>query len=207
MSVEAVRAALAEHEDLVRRVATGLASAIDELAGVVAETLGAGGKVLFCGNGGSAADAQHLAAEYVVKLAGERQPLPAIALTTDGSILTAASNDYGFENVFVRQLRALGRPGDLLVVHSTSGSSANLLAAADAARERGMKVAAVLAKGGGALRDRVDLALVVPTDSPERAQELHITIGHVVCALVERTLGSGGPRGTLGADGAAGCPS
>jgi len=195
VSVEAVRAALAEHEEVVQRVAAGLAGQIAELADLVIETIRAGGKVLFCGNGGSAADAQHLAAEYVVKLAGERRPLPAMALTTDGSILTAASNDYGFENVFVRQLRALGRPGDLLVVHSTSGRSANLLAAADAAREGGMKVAAVLAKDGGALRDRADLALVVPTDSPERAQELHITIGHVVCSLAERGLASAGSPG------------
>jgi len=188
MSVEAVRTELAEHEAVLRRVVEELAVEIHELARLVTDTLREGGKVLFCGNGGSAADAQHLAAEYVVKLTAERRPLPAIALTTDGSILTAASNDYGFESVFARQLRALGRPGDLLVVHSTSGRSANLLAAAAAARDMGMKVAAVLAKGGGPLRDRVDLALVVPTESPERAQELHITIGHVVCALVEEAL-------------------
>jgi D-sedoheptulose 7-phosphate isomerase len=188
MSIESVRAALAEHQEVVRSVSVDLAPSIEELARLVTECIRAGGKILFCGNGGSAADAQHLAAEYVVKLTLERRPFPALALTTDTSILTAAGNDLGFERVFARQVQALGRPGDLLLIHSTSGASPNLLAAAHAAREAGLKVAALLAKGGGPLADRVDFALVVPTGSTQRAQELHLTIGHVVCELVERAL-------------------
>ena len=190
MSQEAVRAELTEHIELVRRVSEELVEPIERLGAMVSETLRAGGKILFCGNGGSAADAQHLAAEYVVRFARERRPLPAIALTTDTSVLTAAANDDGFETVFARQVLALGRRGDLLVLHSTSGTSPNLLAAADAARELGAATAALLARDGGALRERVDLAIVVPTSSPARAQELHITIGHVVCELVDRAFAS-----------------
>ena len=188
MSRDVVRAELAQHAEVVRRVSEELVDPIAELADRVLATFRAGGKVLFCGNGGSAADAQHLAAEYLVRFARERRPLPALALTTDTSVLTAAANDDGFESVFARQVRALGRPGDLLVLHSTSGSSPNLLAAADAAREVGVDTAALLARGGGALRERVGLAVVVPTDSTARAQELHLTIGHVVCELVERAI-------------------
>lgn len=173
---------------LAETVATTLPSAVAELAALVEATLRGGGKLLFCGNGGSAADAQHLAAEYVVRFARERQPLAAMALTTDTSVLTAGGNDYGFEAVFERQVRALARPGDLLLLHSTSGESENLLRAADAARALGVGTAALLAKGGGRLRDRVDLALVIPTDVTARAQELHLAVGHVVCDMVERAL-------------------
>jgi D-sedoheptulose 7-phosphate isomerase len=188
MSREVIRAELAQHLEIVRRVSDELAEPIERLAGLVTETFRAGGKILFCGNGGSAADAQHLAAEYVVRFARERRPLPAIALTTDASILTASANDDGFETVFARQVLALGRRGDLLVMHSTSGRSSNLLAAVDAARDVGVATAALLAKDGGALRDRVALAIVVPTSSAARAQELHLTIGHVVCELVDRAF-------------------
>jgi D-sedoheptulose 7-phosphate isomerase len=161
---------------------------IAELAARSAAALRRGGKILFCGNGGSAADAQHLAAEYVVRFARERQPLAALALTTDTSVLTAGGNDYGFDAVFERQVRALGRPGDLLVLHSTSGESENLVRAACAAAEMGIATAALLARGGGRLAAAVELALVVPTQSTARAQELHLTIGHIVCGLVEDGL-------------------
>jgi D-sedoheptulose 7-phosphate isomerase len=183
-----IRAELAQHAEVVRRVTDELTAPIAELADLVLETVRAGGKLLFCGNGGSAADAQHLAAEYLVRFARDRRPLPALALTTDTSVLTAAGNDDGFETIFSRQVLALGRPGDLLVLHSTSGSSPNLLAATDAARKIGIGTAALLAKGGGALRERVGLAIVVPTESTARAQELHLTIGHVVCELVDRAM-------------------
>jgi D-sedoheptulose 7-phosphate isomerase len=183
-----VRAQLAEHVVIAGRVAEEMADQIDELARLVTATLRRGGKLLLCGNGGSAADSQHLAAEYVVRFGRNRAPLPALALTTDGSLLTAASNDLGFERVFERQVRALGRDGDLLILHSTSGVSANLLSAADAARQVGVGTAALLAHGGGPLRERVDLALTVPTSSVARAQEMHIMIGHVVCELVDRAL-------------------
>jgi len=173
---------------LADEVATTLSGQIADLASRVEATLRGGGKLLFCGNGGSAADAQHFAAEYVVRLARLRAPLAALALTTDTSILTAVANDFGFGVVFERQVRALARPGDLLILHSTSGESENLLRAAEAASELGVATAALLAKGGGRLRDRVDVALVVPTASSARAQEIHRAVEHVVCDLVERRL-------------------
>lgn len=183
-----VRAALGDHAELARRVADEMGDEIVQLVDASLEALRSGGKLLFCGNGGSAADAQHLAAEYVVRFARERQPLAAIALTTDTSILTAGGNDYGFDAVFERQVRALARSSDLLVLHSTSGESENLIRAARAAREVGARTCALLAKRGGRLRSEVDLALIVPTDSTARAQEMHLTIGHIVCDLVESAL-------------------
>lgn len=178
----------AEHAAVVERVTTELLEPITELSELVLETVRAGGTLLFCGNGGSAADAQHLAAEYVVRFARERRPIAAIALTTDTSLLTAAANDYGYDTVFARQITALGRAGDLLVMHSTSGESDNLIRAAASARAKGIATVALLAKGGGRLRSEVDLALVVPTDSTARAQEVHLTIGHIVCDIVEAAI-------------------
>jgi len=183
-----VTALLAEHGALVERVSAELAGKIHELVEAVLETFEAGGKLLFVGNGGSAADAQHLAAEYMIRFKSNREALPAIALTTDTSVLTAGASDLGFEHVYARQVEALARHGDLLVIHSTSGEPRSLIGAADAARQAGARTAALLAKGGGALKERVDLALVVPTDSTARAQEMHITIGHIVCELVDRTF-------------------
>lgn len=164
--------------------------AIAGIASLAAGTLEGGGKLLFCGNGGSAADAQHLATEYVVRFRRERRALPAIALTTDTSLLTAGANDYGFEHVFSRQVEALGNPGDLLFLHSTSGESPNLLAAARAAKKRGVVSCALLARGGGRLRDLVDHPLVLAVDNSAHAQELQIAIGHVICGLVEDRLAS-----------------
>ncbi len=187
-ATDPIRAQLAEHCRVVERVSQEMAEQIEELAQLVLKTVRGGGKILICGNGGSAADAQHLAAEYVVRFSREREALPALALTTDTSLLTAAANGLGFDHVFERQVCALARQGDLLMIHSTSGESENLLLAAAAARQAGVVTAALLAKGGGRLRDRVDLALVVPTDSTARAQELHITIGHVVCELVDQAV-------------------
>lgn len=173
---------------LARSTAEDLSALIAELASEVRATLDAGGKLLLCGNGGSAADAQHIAAEYVVRFAADRRALPALALTTDTSVLTAEGNDRGFRTVFARQVEALGSGGDLLILHSTSGESENLLAAVDVARRRGIRTAALLARGGGRLKDRVDLALVVPTDVTARAQEIHLAIQHVVCGLVDRAV-------------------
>ena len=171
--------------ELARVVAAELAGEIAEVAELAAGALAAGHKLLFCGNGGSAADAQHLATEYVVRFRADRDALAAIALTTDTSLLTAAANDLGFEQVFARQVRALGRPGDVLFLHSTSGESPNLLRAAEAARDAGVTTVAMLARGGGALAGVVDRALILPTDEGARAQELHLTIGHIICELVE----------------------
>jgi len=181
-------AQMAALSDLAGVVSRELSGAIGSLATTVRETLDAGRKLLLCGNGGSAADAQHIAAEYVVRFSKERAALPAIALTTDTSILTAEGNDHGFESIFSRQIEALGAAGDLLLLHSTSGESENLLRAADTARTRGLRTVALLAKGGGRLKDRVDLALVVPTDVTARAQEMHIAIEHIVCDLVDRDV-------------------
>lgn len=184
---------LKEHREVVERVVREMTGDIAALAARAVATIEGGGKILFCGNGGSAADAQHLAAEYVVRFARERDPLPAIALTTDTSVLTAAGNDYGFDRVFERQVRALAREGDLLVLHSTSGEPENLLRAAAAAREAGAGTVGLLAKGGGRLAPAVEVALVVPTASTPRAQEMHLLIGHIVCDIVDEALA--GPAG------------
>ena len=183
---EVVRRHLVELSELAEEVARSLAPTVEALALQVWETLEAGGRLYFCGNGGSAADAQHLAAEYVVRFARDRRPLPAMALTTDTSVLTAGANDFGFETVFSRQVEALGRPGDILFLHSTSGESENLIRAAEIAGSLGIRTVAFLAKGGGRLASRVDEALVIPTTSTARAQEIHLALGHIVCDLVEQ---------------------
>lgn len=174
--------------DTARATATRLANDIAAVADRVICVLDGGGKLMFCGNGGSAADAQHLATEYVVRFGADRAALPAIALTTDTSLLTAASNDLGFEYVFARQIEALGREGDLLVLHSTSGRSVNLLEAADTARDRKIQTVALLAGDGGPLLDRVDQAIVIPTTRVAHAQELHLAVGHAICDRVESWL-------------------
>lgn len=171
---------------LAGRMAGERSEQVARLAAEVVGALRSGGKVMFCGNGGSAADAQHLAAELVVRFRRMRRALPAVALTTDTSVLTAGANDLGFEEVFARQVEALGEAGDVLVLHSTSGESENLIRAADVARLRGLTTIALLARGGGRLRGCVDHALVVPTDSTARAQEIHLALGHVICELVDR---------------------
>jgi D-sedoheptulose 7-phosphate isomerase len=189
----AVRRPLQELVDLLREVAESRAGEIEAAAAEISRVLRAGGKLLFCGNGGSAADAQHLAAEYVVRFSGDRRALPAIALTTDTSVLTAAANDLGFQQVFSRQVEALGAEGDCLILHSTSGESENLLRAAETARKRGMRTLAFLAKGGGRLSGMVHRAVVIPTASTPRAQEVHLALGHIICELVERALEEGSP--------------
>ncbi len=165
--------------------ADALGPDIEKAAAMVAETVRRGGTLFFCGNGGSAADAQHLATEYVVRYQRERRAIAAVALTTDTSLLTAASNDYSFEQVFSRQVEALGRPGDLLVLHTTSGKSPNLISAARAARERGVATLALSAKGGGPLAGIVDHCIVIPTDRTDRAQELQMAIQHAICDLID----------------------
>jgi D-sedoheptulose 7-phosphate isomerase len=153
-----------------------------------AQVLGQGGTLFFCGNGGSAADAQHIAAEYVVRYAAKRKPLAAVALTTDTSILTAAGNDLGFEQVFARQVEALCGPGDLLILHSTSGQSPNLLAAASAARKAGVPTVAFLGKSGGQLAGLVDEALIVPSDETSLIQLVHLALQHLIVESVETEL-------------------
>lgn len=188
MTPERVRNGLQQLAALAGEVAVGQADTIAAIAARYEATLRAGGTLFFAGNGGSAADAQHLATEYVVRYRTQRPALRAVALTTDTSLLTAAANDMGFDEVFARQIEGLGRAGDLLVLHSTSGESPNVIRAAQAARARGMGVVALLGKSGGALRELADLALVVPADDTARIQELHLAIEHVICDLVEDRL-------------------
>ncbi|HEY4643777.1 MAG TPA: D-sedoheptulose 7-phosphate isomerase [Bacteroidota bacterium] len=146
-------------------------------------------KVLLCGNGGSAADSQHIATEFVIQLNNKNRPaLAAIALTTDTSNLTAGANDLGFDRVFERSVEALGVEGDVLIALSTSGNSQNVNNAIQKAKEKGMKVIGLLGKGGGRSRELVDIAVVVPSDDTQRVQEGHITIGHIFCGLVEQEL-------------------
>lgn len=153
-----------------------------------ADVLRGGGTLYFCGNGGSAADAQHLATEYVVRYAANRRPLAAVALTTDTSVITAAGNDLGFDQIFARQVEALCRPADLLVLHSTSGQSPNLLAAARAARAGGTATAAFLGRGGGALAALVDEAVVVPSNDTGDVQIVQLALEHLIVELVEAAL-------------------
>ena len=148
-----------------------------------------GGKLLFFGNGGSAADAQHLATELTVRLVRERAPIAAIALTTDSSTLTAIGNDLGFERLFARQIEALGRPGDVALGITTSGRSANVTQALALAREAGITAAAFAGRDGGDLVGLADPLLIVPSDDTQRIQEMHITIGHALCAALEEMLG------------------
>lgn len=182
---EIVRRHLKELTTLAEAVADLLGPEVEELAGKVADVLAAGGKLFFCGNGGSAADAQHLAAEYVIRFSRHRKPLPALALTTDSSVLTAGANDLGFDQVFARQLEALGQRGDLVFLHSTSGESENLLRVVEVAKGLGIRTVAFLAKGGGRLASLADQALIIPTESTARAQEMQLALGHIICEMTE----------------------
>jgi D-sedoheptulose 7-phosphate isomerase len=179
---------LRELADLATAVAATMGPELDRALTLVRETVARGGTLFFCGNGGSAADAQHMATEYVVRYMRNRRAYPAVALTTDTSLLTAAGNDIGFELVFARQVEALARAGDLLIIHSTSGNSPNVLRAADAAHAKGVSVLAFSARDGGALRAVADHSVIVPTMRTDRAQELHLCIEHLICDFVEREL-------------------
>jgi D-sedoheptulose 7-phosphate isomerase len=187
--VEQARAGLTALAALATRVGDEHAETIAAIADSYVAALRAGGTLFFAGNGGSAADAQHIATEYVVRYSHNRRPLPAVALTTDTSLLTACANDLGYDEIFARQVEALARSGDVLVLHSTSGESPNTLRAAQAAKVKGVKVVALLGKGGGALRSLADHSLVVPSDETSHIQELHLAVEHIVCAMVESALG------------------
>ena len=164
--------------------------AIMQVCHALRDCLNTNGKILLFGNGGSAADAQHIAAEFVCRFSRDRDPLPAIALTTDSSALTAIANDYGFERVFARQVEALCQPGDAVIAISTSGRSPNVIAGIDAARARGARTIGLTGGGGGSMVAAVDIPIVIPTDVTARIQECHITIGHLICEVVESLLRS-----------------
>jgi D-sedoheptulose 7-phosphate isomerase len=187
-AAEQARADLIALAALATRVAAEHAADIARLAERYVTALQGGGTLWFAGNGGSAADAQHMATEYVVRYAHNRRALPAVALTTDTSLLTACGNDLGFDEIFARQIEAVTQPGDLVVLHSTSGDSPNVVRAAQAARAKGVTVVALLGKGGGAVRRLVDDAVVIPSDQTSHIQELHLALEHAICAIVEATL-------------------
>ena len=164
------------------------AELIAKIADAIVETIKGGGKIVLCGNGGSAADAQHLAAEFVGQFHHVRKGLPAIALTVNTSVLTAVSNDFSFDEVFSRQVEALVTEKDLVIGISTGGSSKNVVRAIEQAKRQGAKTAGFLGKGGGMLATMVDFPVIVPSNSTQRIQEAHITIGHILCDLMERAL-------------------
>ena len=186
---ETARAHLLVSADIKRRVAEECLDAILVAADLIAETFRSGGKVLLCGNGGSAADCQHMAAEFVSRLTKEfeRPGLPAIALTTDTSFLTAFANDCGFEGIFERQIQAFGKPADVLIGISTSGNSPNVIRAVEAAHAADMHTIA-LTGSGGRLAVMVNVAIAVPSTNTQYIQEAHLAIEHIVCELVEHTL-------------------
>lgn len=191
-------AAAAEVERILTASSETLAAAARLLAGSTADAAAVisgafrdGKRVYLCGNGGSAADAQHMAAELAGRLRMDRQGLPAIALTVNPSVLTAIANDYGYDAVFARQVEALGRPGDVLVGISTSGTSRNVVAALAAAHAAGLSTIGLMGKAGGPMKEYCDVAILVPSSDTQRIQEAHIAVGHAVCELVERDLFGG----------------
>ncbi|MGV8834188.1 MAG: D-sedoheptulose-7-phosphate isomerase [Devosia sp.] len=166
----------------------GQAVSVSRAAHLIVDALATGGKAMFCGNGGSAADSQHLAAELMGRYLMDRKPLPALALTVDTSALTAIGNDYGFEAVFARQLQGIGRPGDVLIAISTSGSSANVVAAMHKAREMGIHTISMTGADASPMSKLADVAVRVPATRTNRIQEMHIAAGHIICGLVEAAL-------------------
>lgn len=179
---------ISDHVDVLGKTMDYI-DVIAEAAERCKTALKSGGKVLFCGNGGSAADSQHLAAEFIGRFQKERRSLAAVALTVDTSALTAIANDYGYDEVFARQVEGLGRSGDVLIGISTSGNSANVVKAVEMARDIGMHTIAFTGEGGGKLKDLCDLTFAVPSRVTARVQEMHIMAGHILCELVEEDYG------------------
>ena len=173
------------HREVTQQVLKEMLPQIEQAAAMIIETLRRGNKILLCGNGGSAADAQHIAAELTGRYKRERKGLPAIALTTDTSALTAISNDYGYEMVFARQVEALSNPDDLLVAISTSGNSSNIIAALHTAKAHGCQTLGLSGKEGGEMNTLCDINLVIPSHDTPRIQEMHMLIGHILCQLVD----------------------
>lgn len=186
-----VERSLKQHIDTFNALVSNCGREIEDCAKVILETVGAGKKILICGNGGSAADAQHIAAEFVGRYETERRALPAIALTTDTSALTALANDYTFDRVFARQVEALGNEGDCLIAISTSGNSPNVIAAVMAARSRGCRVVGMTGAKGKKLASLCDASLMVPSDRTARIQEGHITVAHIWCEMVDEAISQG----------------
>ncbi|OGC77429.1 MAG: phosphoheptose isomerase [candidate division Zixibacteria bacterium RBG_16_40_9] len=188
--IDLVKRQLQDSINLKKEVQIKFGSDIVGVARVLSRSIQQGKKIFFCGNGGSAADAQHLAAELVVRLKknSKRKALPALALSTNTSVLTACSNDFGFKQVYARQIEALGQRGDCLVAISTSGSSENVSLACRAAKRKGLKVISLLGDRGGNQSSLSDYKIIVPSSDTPRIQEVHITLGHIICELIERNL-------------------
>ena len=180
------------HEACLRATRTAVAPSFADLVRLAAEAVAGGGKLLLFGNGGSAADAQHIAAELTVRFRAERRPIAALSLAADAVALTAAGNDLGFDAVFARQIRALGRPGDLVIALSTSGRSGNVVAGLEAAREAGLRRAALTGCDGGLIAGLAEAVLMVPARDTARIQEMHMLIGHALCGALESELGHAG---------------
>jgi len=183
-----IKAKLNENIEVKKRVINSLLPQVETATNLIIAILKSGNKIMLCGNGGSAADAQHLAGEFIGRYLKERKSLPAIALTTDTSILTCLGNDYGFDNIFSRQVEGLAKKGDILIGISTSGNSKNVLLAIEKAKKMGCKTIALLGGSGGEIIKAADLSITIPTKITPRVQECHITIGHIICGLVEEEL-------------------
>ena len=183
-----IRQQLLESAEIKELLAVECVDSIQKAADILVAAVHKGSRILLCGNGGSAADAQHIATELVSRLRFERKAIPAIALTTNTSIITAIANDYDFAAVFVRQVEAFGRPGDVLIGISTSGNAKNVIQAFEYAGKNRLQTIALTGGTGGALADLADVSIVVPSESVMRIQESHITIGHILCDIVERSV-------------------
>lgn len=177
-----------DHLHTIELVRETLDASVQSIGQLLAQSISSGSTLFWCGNGGSAADSQHLAAELVGRFKKDRRALRSVALTTDTSVLTCVANDYSFDDVFARQIEALGRPSDVLVAISTSGNSENVLRALKVAKEMGLTTIAFLGKDGGTAKGLADHVLVIPSDSTARIQEAHILIGHILCELIEQEL-------------------
>ena len=185
-----IHKSLKESADVKLLIEKECSADIISAVNILVEAFKNGNKLLLCGNGGSAADSQHIAAEFMIRLSHDlnRPAIPAIALTTDTSNLTAGGNDIGFENVFARNVEGLGNSGDVLLAISTSGNSKNILLAIEKAKSKGMKVIGFLGGDGGKCKDIVDVPIIIPSSNTQRIQEGHITVAHIICELVERSL-------------------
>jgi D-sedoheptulose 7-phosphate isomerase len=188
-SNEIIERSISEHLTAIKLVQGTLLESIDRIGVALSRTLASGGSVYWCGNGGSAADSQHLAAELVGRFNKDRRPLRSVALTTDTSVLTCVANDFSYDDIFSRQIEALGRKGDALIGISTSGESVNVLNALKVAKSLDINTIALLGKTGGACQGVADLSLVIPVHDTARIQEAHILVGHILCELIEKELG------------------
>ena len=178
----------AEHQNIADKTFKTLKPSFQQMVELCTASIENNGKILFFGNGGSASDAQHLATELTVRFINDRRPIPAIALTTDTSALTAIGNDMGFGHLFSRQLDALGNAGDVAIGISTSGNSENVLKGLQMARDKGLKTIGLAGRDGGKMADLCDLLIIIPSDTTARIQEMHITLGHALCGALEKTL-------------------